>query len=147
MAGIQRALKRDPGRIQIAEQSGIQWALKRAHWGRGEKNGPLKSSALARLQTDLKGLKYVIINEFSMIGQKMFGWINRRCKEATGRTIFPFGGISVILVGEIGQLPSIGDQVKYRTKPTINIALEGYCMYRKFATVAKRTNEQKVQRL
>ena len=31
----------------------------------------------------------------------------------------------------------------YRTKPTINIALEGYCMYRKFATVAKlKENER-----
>lgn len=40
---------------------------------RGRKNGPLKSSALARLQGDLKGVKYVIIDEFSVIGQKMFG--------------------------------------------------------------------------
>lgn len=67
----------------------------------------MKSSALIRLQTNLNGVKYVIINEFSMIGQKMFGWVNRRCKEATGRTTILFGGISVILVGAIGQLPSI----------------------------------------
>ena len=42
---------------------------------RGKKNGPLKSSALTRLQGDLKGAKYLIIDEFSVIGQKMFGWI------------------------------------------------------------------------
>ena len=51
---------------------------------RGKKYGPLKSSALTRLQGDLKGVKYLIIDEFSVIGQKMFGWINKRCKEATG---------------------------------------------------------------
>ena len=54
---------------------------------RGKKNGPLKSSALARLQGDLKGVKYLIIDEFSVIGQKMFGWINKRCKEATGHSL------------------------------------------------------------
>jgi len=104
---------------------------------RGKKNGPLKSSALAKLQADLKGVKYLIIDEFSVIGQNMFGWINRRCKEATGRTTVPFGGISVILVGDIAQLPSISDKVIYHTKPANEIALEGYCMYQKFQTVVK----------
>ena len=66
---------------------------------RGKKNGPLKASALAKLQSDLIGVKYLIIDEFSVIGQNMFGWINRRCKAATGCTTVPFGGISVILVG------------------------------------------------
>ena len=51
------------------------------------------------------------------------------CKKVTGHTTVPFGGISVILVGDIGQLSSISDQVIYHTKPTNDIALEGYCMY------------------
>ena len=67
----------------------------------------------------------------------MFGWINKRCKEATGHTTVPFGGISVILVGDIGQLPSISDEVIYHTKPANEIALEGYCMYQEFQTVVK----------
>lgn len=104
---------------------------------RGKKNGPLKASALAKLQSDLKGVKYLIIDEFSVIGQNMFGWINRHCKEATGRTTVPFGGNSVILVGDIGPLPSVSDQVIYHTRPRNDIALEGYCMYRKFETVVK----------
>ena len=74
---------------------------------------------MARLQGDLKGVKYLVIDEFSVIGQKMFGWINKRCKEATGHTTVPFGGISVILVGDIGQLPSISDKVIYHTKPRV----------------------------
>ncbi|KAL9958052.1 hypothetical protein ACROYT_G035018 [Oculina patagonica] len=67
----------------------------------------------------------------------MFGWINRRCKEATGHITLPFGGLSIILVGDIGQLPSISDQVIYHNRPKSDIALEGYCMYRKFETVVK----------
>ena len=68
---------------------------------KGKKNVPLKSSALSKLQEDMNGVRYLIIDEFSVVGQKMFAWINRRCKEATGNTTLPFGGISVILVGDI----------------------------------------------
>ena len=97
----------------------------------------MKSSALAKLQTDLNGITYLIIDEFSVIAQKMFAWINRRCKQATGHFTLPFGGLSIILVGDIGQLPSIADQVIYHTRPKSDLALEGYCMYRKFETVVK----------
>ena len=96
----------------------------------GKRNGPLKSSALAKLQNDLNGITYLIIDEFSVIGQKMFAWINRRCKQATGHFTLPFGGLSITLVGDIGQLPSIADQVIYHTRPKSDLALEGYCMYR-----------------
>ena len=104
---------------------------------RGKRNGPLKSSALSRLQDNLNGVRYLIIDEFSVVGQKMFAWINRRCKEATGKTTIPFGGLSVILVGDIAQLPPITDQVLYHNKPKSDMAIEGYCMYRKFETVVK----------
>ena len=104
---------------------------------RGKRHVPLKSSALAKLQSDLNGVKYLIIDEFSVICQTMFAWINRRCKEATGCTSIPFGGISVILVGDIGQLLSISDQMIYHTKPKSNIPLEGFSMYRKFETIIK----------
>ena len=72
----------------------------------------------------------------------MFGWINKRCKEATGHTTVAFGGISVILVGDIGQLPSISDKVIYHTKPANEIVLEGYCMYQKFQTVKLEKTER-----
>ena len=105
----------------------------------------MKSSALARLQADLKGVKYLIINEFSVIGQKMFGWINKRCKEATGHTTVVFGGISVVV--DIAQLPSISDKVihVYHTKPANQIALEGYCMYQKFPTVVKLEENERAK--
>lgn len=78
---------------------------------KGKKNGPLNSSALAKLQHDLDGVEYLIIDEFSVVGQKMFAWINRRCKQATGNLTIPFGGMSIILVGDIAQLPPVTDQV------------------------------------
>lgn len=57
----------------------------------GKRNGPLKSSALAKLQNDLKEIKHVIIDEFSAVGRKMLGWMNRYCKRATGRLTVPSG--------------------------------------------------------
>ena len=63
----------------------------------GRRNFPLQSSALSKLQRDLNSVKYLKIDEFSVIGQKMFAWINRRCKQATGLETLPFGGISVML--------------------------------------------------
>ena len=67
----------------------------------------------------------------------MFGWINRRCKQATGISTVPFSGMSIILVGDIAQLPPITDQVLYHTKPKSELAVEGYCTYKKFETVVK----------
>ena len=102
---------------------------------KGKKNGPLNSSALARLQHDLDDVQYLIIDEFSVVGQKMFAWINRRCKQATGNLTVPFGGMSIILVGDIAQLPPVTDQVLYHTRPNCDLALEGYCMYQMFQKV------------
>ncbi|PFX22129.1 hypothetical protein AWC38_SpisGene13353 [Stylophora pistillata] len=55
----------------------------------------------------------------------------------------PFGGISIILVGDIGQLSPITVQVLYHNKIQSDVAIEGYCMYREFTTVVKfKTNER-----
>ena len=87
---------------------------------------------MSKLQEDLNSVKYLVIYEFSVIGQKMFAWINRLCKQATG----------LILCGDIAQLLPISDQVLYHNKPKNDLAVEGYCMYQKFQTVVKlQTNE------
>ena len=70
----------------------------------GRKSSGLKGLALNRLQDEMDGITYLIIDEYSVTGQKMFGWINRRCMQATDVSTILFGGISVIPVGDIGQL-------------------------------------------
>ena len=94
---------------------------------KGRRNFPLQSSALSKLQKDLNSVKYLIIDEFSVNGQKKFAWIKTPCKQATG----------LILCGDIAQLPPISNQVLYHNKPKNDLAVEGYCMYQKFQTVVK----------
>ena len=57
---------------------------------------------LDRLQTALHPIKYIIIDEFSLLCQTTFAWINSRCKQASGLMDVPFGGKLVILVGDPG---------------------------------------------
>lgn len=45
----------------------------------------LKGESLDRLQTKLHDVKYLLIDEYSMLGQCSFGWIDRRCRQATGK--------------------------------------------------------------
>ena len=95
----------------------------------GKRSSELKGQAL---QDEMDNVQYLIINEYSVIGQKMFGWINIRCKQAIGVSSLPFGGISVILVGDVGQLPPVTDKVIYHDQPSGKIGTEGYIVYRQF---------------
>lgn len=63
---------------------------------KGRRNIPLQSSPLSKLPKDLNSVKYLINDEFSVIGQKMFAWINRRCKHASNWSSNPafWGNVS-----------------------------------------------------
>ena len=76
----------------------------------------------------------------------MFGWINRRCKQAAGVSTILFGGISVILVGDISQLPPVSDNVIYHNIPTGEVGTESYIAYRQFDKVVKLIVNQRAIR-
>ncbi|KAL9954795.1 hypothetical protein ACROYT_G042374 [Oculina patagonica] len=52
----------------------------------------------------------------------MLGWIDRRCRQATGISDKLFGGLSLILFGDPGQSPPVADKAFYHSKPTCSIA-------------------------
>ena len=59
------------------------------------------SSREQRLQSDLTGVSYIIIDEMSMVGRRALGQIDELLRQATGKEEV-FGGLSVILVGDHG---------------------------------------------
>ena len=82
---------------------------------RGNKN--LAGQNLIRLQESLHDIDYIIIDEFSMLGQVTFGWIDRRLKQSSGLQDKLFGDKSVILCGDPAQLPPVADKPLYFIMP------------------------------
>ena len=78
----------------------------------------LTGQALCRLQENLNGINYILIDEYSMLGQATFGWIDKRCKQATGSHDKILGGKSMILIGDPAQLPPVADKPLYHSKPS-----------------------------
>ena len=110
---------------------------------RGKNSHELKGDALLKLHKRLSGIQYIIIDEYSVVGQKLLGWIDRRCRQATTKNHEPFGGISIILVGDIAQLPPVGDKVLYYKRHDGETDTLAFMMYRKFETVKKLTKNER----
>ena len=121
----------------------IHLMLKLPVGARGNKD--LSGESLVRLQNTLKEIGYIIIDEYSMLGQKMFAWVDKRCRQATGLTDELFGGKSIILVGDPGQLPPVADKPLYHSNPSNALQEQGHLAYLMFNTVVKLTLNQRVK--
>ena len=62
---------------------------------------------------DFANVKFLIIDEYSMVGCRMLEMINMRCKEATGNYSEDFGGIFTYFFGDVKQLPPVKDSPIY----------------------------------
>ena len=89
---------------------------------RGSKD--LTGQSLCRLQESLNDIGYIIIDEYFMLGQVTFGWIEKRCKQATGFN--DKGGKSLILTGDPRQLPSVADNPLHHEKPSNAVGEQGH---------------------
>lgn len=104
----------------------------------------LQGESLATLQENLFTVKYIVIDEYSMLGQTTLGWIDRRCRQSTGKKEQLFGGKSIILIGDPEQLPPVCDKPLYHCKPSTAIAEQGYFAYSMFENVVILTVNQRV---
>ena len=79
----------------------------------------------------MKNVAVLVIDEKSMLGQKTLWMISQRLKEARPEAQDqPFGGVSVVLLGDFKQLPPVGDSAMYNNSGGDWIA--GYNLYRHF---------------
>ena len=81
-------------------------------------NKDLTGQTLYSLQESVSNIGYIIIDGYSMLAQVTFGWIDKRCKQATSYNDKVFGGKSLILTGDPGQLPPVADRPLYYAKPS-----------------------------
>ena len=95
----------------------------------------LQGNSLKKLQARLAGLKYISIHELFMVSQVKMAWINRRLRQATGKTAGSLGGMSMLMTGNFEQLPPVGGRPLYTLDPKDQLNQEGFQAYRQFTEV------------
>ncbi|CAG8767787.1 17951_t:CDS:2, partial [Racocetra fulgida] len=100
-------------------------------------NFDIAGKRLKKLQKKLTGVVYVIIDEKSMVGCRMLVLIDMRLYQAfSEHQNQPFGGQSVILVGDFGQLPLVLDYPMYAQSLSHDpLSNDGIVAYKQFQEV------------
>lgn len=71
---------------------------------------PVLSDDIANcVRVQLIDLGLIILDEVSMAGTKIFHWVDQRLRQIKGVNK-PFGGVSVLVVGDLNQLAPVGDK-------------------------------------
>lgn len=97
---------------------------------------PLTGCELGFLEEEFRQVTYLIIDEFSMLSQEMLGMINLRLQQVK-KSQKPFGGLSVILTGDLGQLLPVGGQALYSKSGNNLLTVDGFQSYYRFSVVVK----------
>ena len=98
----------------------------------------LSSDRLYDLQQKFRNIGVLILDEKSMIGQRLFHMVDMRLRE-----IFPskndifFGGLSIILIGDWKQLPPVGDSPLFDSKSKCPAGFNIYCEFKDVITFNK----------
>ena len=111
-----------------------------------QKTTDLSAATLQSLQALFSDVRFVIIDEKSMIDLKILSIIDDRL-----RLIFPesadqaFGGVNVLLCGDFFQLPPVNGRPLYATRATGPIATKGQGLYRSFDRTIQLTQVMRQQ--
>ncbi|KAI8415866.1 hypothetical protein FOFC_05493 [Fusarium oxysporum] len=86
------------------------------------------------VQNKLRDVRYLVIDEKSMLGLRQLSWIDKRLRQVfPARAAEFFGGISIILVGDFFQLPPIANKPLYFDGPLKDLhEVSGQTAYRAF---------------
>ncbi|CAD7087561.1 unnamed protein product [Hermetia illucens] len=81
--------------------------------------GTMSRDILQNYRNMFVGVKFVIIDEVSMIGSDVLHKINLRLQEITGTHDQPFGNMNIVFCGDFHQLPPVNATPVYRTPRNI----------------------------
>jgi ATP-dependent exoDNAse (exonuclease V) alpha subunit len=110
-----------------------------------QKTSDLSNATLQSLQAQFRDVRFLIIDEKSMIDLKTLSIIDDRLRQ-----IFPdvdqiFGGLNVLLCGDFFQLPPVNGRPLYTTKPIGPIAIKGQGLYQSFDRTIQLTKVMRQQ--
>ena len=106
---------------------------------------PLTETALKSRQEELQHLKLLVIDEKSFIGARTLSHINGRMQQIFCNPNQPFGGVSVLLMGDFKQLAPVMDNPLY-VKPrrsTNSVQVDGLKCFRAFDRTINLTQLQR----
>lgn len=97
---------------------------------------PMSAQVRDLLRVRYRNLKYIILDEVSMLSYKHLCNISERLKEITGRYDFEYGNISVLFFGDLYQLPPVfGSYVFAPGSCSTNHLWRDYVILRELTTV------------
>ena len=106
---------------------------------------PLTGQALADQQENFKDVKLLIVDEFSMLRQKEIYYLDERLKQIMCSSI-PFGGVTVLLVGDPAQLPPVKGQTLWNQNSSNADDSRGFNVYRMFTSVVELVENNRLDR-
>lgn len=86
----------------------------------GRDGGQIKDlniDTLTKLSNKLGSIEFVIIDEISMVGRRLFKHVNERLQQLK-RSNRPFGGVHMLAVGDLYQLQPVGDSWIFKSEGT-----------------------------
>ena len=93
---------------------------------------PLNGEAKTNFQNEMKELKFIIIDEMSMIGAQILFMIERRLRETQPGVDEPFGGVFVYFFGDFRQLPPVKDAPLYSNSFFDTMSQQGRLFFNEF---------------
>nr|XP_018914195.1 PREDICTED: uncharacterized protein LOC109042086 [Bemisia tabaci] len=73
----------------------------------------LSNATLSTLRCKLRDLRVIIVDEISLVGSRLLDQVDARLKQIFG-TDLPFGGKSVLVLGDFNQLGPVGDKYIFK---------------------------------
>ena len=111
-----------------------------------QKATDLSTATVQSLQAQFRDIRFVIIDEKSMIDLKTLSIIDDRLRQIfPDETGYAFGGLNVLLCGDFAQLPPVNGRPLYTTKPTGPVAIKGQGLYRLFDRTIRLTEVMRQQ--
>ena len=103
-----------------------------------KKFSALENQDLFFQEVKFKKIKFIVIDEFSMLSQEMFGIIDKRLRQIKKKNRELFGGLSIILTGDLGQLNPVGGSSLYsKSLKTSYLQLQGFHSFKQFKEVVR----------